>query len=217
MANPTSVACVALYLRSGTPVDLEKCWRARLAAERAAKLHHEAAEVLASATKKKAEIDRQLLERAHARDRIVLPEWTKRLEPLHEKLHAIDAALGELVITYARQTLAAMTEWDAADTRARTLGTRLETPRPTLEETLLLASTSAAKARDAAGAEDCGEWLTTPPGHEDWRLENLSAADRASALATAERNRQHDAVVGLANLAAAQVAAHQKTTEGATP
>jgi hypothetical protein len=191
--------------------------------DRAKALHIEGLAAVENARAHRASVVRERLSAQHERDKVDLPKWKDALAPLHAKLAALDAALDDLVLQYARHVLDAQAAHDAALERARELGLRLDVVRPELEDAQHEATRSARRAREAAGRDCLSDWLAPELGAGDWKVsDSLTANERTQqlrhqAMTVAEDERAALVAHGV-HLAAAHMAQQQSTsTEGESP
>jgi hypothetical protein len=180
LATSDLATAEAAYLASGSIKDEDTVSRCRMRLGRAEKLHATACTTLDAAWSAVRARDHERLQQAHKEDLISLPHFIGSLDPLAERLAQIDRAAYTLVTEIADAVMKGAAAWEAAATRAASVGSNLGSiPKPSLADVLLYLQTRTSETRDTEAREDCSELLAEPIGFRDWRTADSTAAERA--------------------------------------
>jgi hypothetical protein len=179
------------FTRSGEDADLDVVMRNRLKTERARSLHRDAVAVLEKAREAHRSAVLEAARSQHANDLIALPHFPDSLVLLHDRLIELDRQAFDLLAAYDETVEAGAREWDRAYSTAISVGSHLGSiPKPTLDDAILAAQISATNARERDGRTSVADMFDAEPGHNDWRVSNASAAERAEYLRNQRANEE---------------------------
>jgi hypothetical protein len=180
----------AAYVTSGSDKDRELKTKAQDESRRAMTLHKDAVEARVAAVRDEGAAERARLGEEHQDALLTLPLFGEALEPLADRLIAIDRELFNLARDVADAVALGARQYDEAAERARVIGSTLGTiPRPSLADAILELATTATTSRSLEGREDCSELLAMPSGYGDWRQIGMSAETRAAIAAKPEPHK----------------------------
>lgn len=121
-------------------------------------------------------------------DKITLARFDDSLSLLVASLVDLDQRADETLLQLARSVKAAQDAYDAATERARMVGARIETPRPTFGDAKLSIARTLTKLRVEEGREDVSELFATVA--DDWTTAGLTADQLATHRARKAANER---------------------------